>query len=147
MSIPTCEHIKPSGNRCGSPALKDQNVCYYHARLHLSLPVIRNMYIAENKHAEPGEYPVHNFPVPELEDAAAIQIGFMQALHGVANGRLDPRRAKLVLSALHGARMNLKSMERSLEACLRAANGSRKKPPASVRKPKSRAQAVVGQEQ
>lgn len=76
---------------------------------------------------------MYTFPVPLLDDAAAIQIGFMQALHGVANRVLDPRRAKLILSALHGARMNLKQME----DCIRVAARGAKKPPAAVKQAKS----------
>ena len=134
VSVPICEHVKPGGGRCGSPALRGRNFCYYHTRLYESLPVGRNMYAEEKKNAAPGEWPIYEFPVPALEDAAAIQIGFMQALHGVANHNLDPRRAKLVLSALHGARMNLKQMEACLLACAQGASGKRaKKPPASVK--------------
>ena len=51
------------------------------------------------------------FPIPFLEDAAAIQIGYMQALYGITSRRLDPKQARLVLAALDGARSNLKQME------------------------------------
>jgi hypothetical protein len=129
-----CEHIKPSGKRCGSPALSGQTLCFYHVRQNESLPNDRNMYQGYNEKAKPGEWPILNFPTPALEDAAAIQIGFMQALHGICNGGLDPRRAKLVLSALHGARMNLQQLEKCWAACLRGAvvKGKRK-PPVGVK--------------
>src|SRR5277367_387106 len=29
---PECRHIKTSGGKCASPALRDQPWCYYHAR-------------------------------------------------------------------------------------------------------------------
>lgn len=60
------------------------------------------------------------FPIPFLEDAAAIQIGYMQALYGITNHRLDPREARLVLAALNGARTNLKQMEACVTACAKA---------------------------
>ena len=133
-AIPICEHIKPSGKRCGSPALRGRTLCFYHAGQNNSLPADRNMYAAYNQSAAPGEWPIREFPTPALEDAAAIQIGFMQALHGVANGHLDPRRAKLILSALHGARMNLRQMEACLTACVEAASAkANKKPPSTVK--------------
>lgn len=28
-----CEHIKTNGIRCGSPALRDENICYFHTAL------------------------------------------------------------------------------------------------------------------
>jgi len=130
MTVPICEHVKPSGKRCGSPALRDQTFCYYHSRLEECLPTLRNMFIAQKANAAPGEWPIVEFPVPALEDAAAIQIGFMQALHGIANGNLDIRKAKLILSALHGASANLQR----LEACLsQSLNAVLRKPPAGVK--------------
>ena len=30
MTIPLCHHIMPSGNTCGSPALRHQAFCYFH---------------------------------------------------------------------------------------------------------------------
>jgi hypothetical protein len=130
MTVPICEHIKPSGKRCGSPALREQAFCYYHSRLEECLPQLRNMFIAQKANAAPGEWPIVEFPVPALEDAAAIQIGFMQALHGIANGNLDVRKAKLILSALHGASANLQRLEACLSQSVKAVL---RKPPAGVK--------------
>ena len=105
-----------SGKRCGSPALKNQTKCYYHWNLDYRLPYGRLMFSECKKNPAPGEWPLYEFPVPDLEDAAAIQIGFMQALHGVCNGNLPPRQAKLVLSALHGASANLNRFQQCLTA-------------------------------
>jgi hypothetical protein len=137
MTVPICEHIKPSGQRCGSPALRDKTFCYYHSGLEQCLPYGRNMFIAEKAKAAPGEWPIYEFPVPIFEDAAAIQIGFQQAIFGLVNGALSPRKTKLILSALHGARSNLKEMEKCLSACANAASRKNKKKPAPVR-PKAR---------
>ena len=136
MSVSICEHIKPSGNRCGSPAMRGQTKCFYHASLEHRLPAIRNMFLDYDKNAPPGVWTFREFPIPVLEDAVGIQIGFMQALHGVTNGNLDPRKAKLVLSALHGARMNLQQLEACFNACAKGAAGKKtKKQPASVKEP------------
>jgi hypothetical protein len=32
--VPLCTLIMPSGNRCGSPALRDQRFCYHHSGSH-----------------------------------------------------------------------------------------------------------------
>jgi len=75
------------------------------------------------------------FPIPYLEDAAAIQIGYMQALYGITDHRLDPKRARLVLLALDGARSNLKQMEACVTAVANAAaDRNRKKQPAGVKR-------------
>ena len=66
---------------------------------------------------QPGIMPtIHNFDFPLLDDAAAVQIGFMQVVHGISHGRLNPRQARLVLSALHGAAGNLKFMNEAVAA-------------------------------
>ena len=59
----------------------------------------------------PENHPDYRYELPYLEDAAAIQIGFMQLIHGVAQELIPPDRAKLILSALHGAAANLRLME------------------------------------
>ena len=119
MNVTICQHIKPSGKRCGSPAVKDREFCYYHIRQEESLPALRDMYIGYNPKAAPGEYPVMGFPTPALEDAAAIQIGFMQVLHGVASNKLDVAKAGRMLSALHGASANLHRLESCFAQTLR----------------------------
>ncbi|HKD83974.1 MAG TPA: hypothetical protein VKB58_04435 [Terriglobales bacterium] len=136
MAVPICEHIKPSGKRCGSPALRDKSFCYYHSNVEECLPSVRNMFAVRNPNAAPGEWPFTDFPAPVLEDAAAIQVGFTQALYGVANGHLDLRRAKLVLSALHGASANLKRLEACLTQCV---NALQRKRPTGVKQALKRA--------
>ena len=131
MAVPICEHMKASGKRCGSPALRDKPFCFYHLVQEASLPLLRNMYIAYNPKAAPGEWPILEFPTPALEDAAAIQIGFMQVLHGVANGNLDVRKAGRMLSALHGAAANL----HRLETCLAQMAGKPRRKRAAGLKP------------
>jgi hypothetical protein len=136
MAVPLCEHIKVGGQRCGSPALRDRNFCYYHSKVEECLPSVRNMFFVHDANAAPGEWPFTDFPSPFLEDAAAIQIGFTQALYGVANGHLDVRKAKLVLSALHGASANLKRLEACLSQCV---NAMERKRPTGVKQATKRA--------
>ena len=47
----------------------------------------------------------------------AIQIGFMQLIHGVAQQRLEQWRARMILSALHGAAANLRLMDAASAQC------------------------------
>jgi len=128
MSIPICEHLKPGGTRCGSPAVHGKQFCYYHLNLRHAMPMT-TLFVQENPNPAPGEYPVAVFDLPLLEDPASIQIGFMQLIHGVAHGRLEPRRARLILSALHGAAANLRLLN---EAMPRVSEDREKKPVGKV---------------
>ncbi len=113
MPFQLCDHIKPGGTRCGSPALRGLNFCFYHSNMRQSMP-LTTMFIEEKTDLKPGELPAVVFDMPFLEDAASIQIAFMQLIHGVAHFRLDPRRAQIILSALHGAASNLRALNASL---------------------------------
>jgi hypothetical protein len=74
----------------------------------------------------PDMPPMPTFPIPFLEDAAAVQIGYMQALYGIISKRLDSKQARLVLTALNGARSNLKQMEACVTACANGISGKSK---------------------
>ena len=104
-----CEHIKPGGERCGSPAWHDEKYCYHHTEVRKRAPKTNLFVRLFNPH--PENHPDYRYELPYLEDAAAIQIGFMQLIHGVAQELIPPDRAKLILSALHGAAANLRLME------------------------------------
>ncbi len=71
------------------------------------------MFLA-NPHSENDPYA--QFELSYLEDGA-IQIGFMQLIHGVVQQRLEQWRARMILSALHGAAANLRLMDASSAAC------------------------------
>ena len=126
MDLPICEHIKPGGARCGSPAVRDQKYCYHHAGLRKAVPRNNLFVFLANPHSEKDPYA--QFELPYLEDPAAIQIGFMQLIHGVAQQRLEQWRARMILSALHGAAANLRLMDAATASCEKFP----KKSPASV---------------
>ncbi len=117
MTLQICEQIKPGGTRCGSPAVRGTQHCYYHNNLRRCMPMT-TMFVEQNPNPAPGEYPVAVFDLPLLEDPASIQIGFMQLIHGVAHHRLEPRRARLILSALHGAASNLRMLSEAMPRCV-----------------------------
>ena len=113
MELPICDHIKMGGGRCGSPALSGQQYCHFHAAMHRTVPT-SNLFV---RMWNPGHEhdPRIKYQWPYLEDAESVQIGFMQLIHGVAQELLDPRRAKVILSALHGAASNLRQMKSAEE--------------------------------
>jgi hypothetical protein len=107
-----CEHIKGSGERCGSPAVRDRKFCYYHGRLRRLVPKT-NLLLLDYQYHKPGD-PYFDCDFPTLEDAESIQIGFMQVIHGVAQGRLSTWQTKALLSALHGAAANLRQLDSAM---------------------------------
>jgi len=84
-----CEHVKVNGIRCGSPALRGRRLCYYHFNCRLNQ--------------------IH--PVPILEDGNAIQLGVQETIRAVLDGRIETKRAGLVLYGLQIAAMNLRRVE------------------------------------
>ncbi len=154
MSLPTleatdtslyaiCEHIKPGGERCGSPAWHDEKYCYHHTEVRKCAPKTNLFVRLFNPH--PENHPDYRYELPYLEDAAAIQIGFMQLIHGVAQELIRPDRAKLILSALHGAAANLRQMEAAMAQCEKPGKIPTQAKPAWVGHPQHPAQPEKNQ--
>jgi hypothetical protein len=109
-TVPICNHVKTNGVRCASPAVTGTDYCYYHLGARHCLPVSRGMFVEPSPNLKDAP-PMPDFPMPFFDDPGAIQIGYMQTVYGIASKRLDPGRARLILSALNGASRNLKRME------------------------------------
>lgn len=97
-AAPQCEHFKTNGVRCGSPALRNRSLCFFHQRS-FDLRQLRR------------ERPSAGLHLPLLEDANAIQIALEDVVRAVAEDRLEPRRAGLILYGLNTASCNLKRVE------------------------------------
>ena len=93
MSLPEnirqCEHIRISGQRCGSPALRDQKHCYFH---------------------DYSFNPANRFKggIPMIEDATAIQIGLLRVIRNLEAEPASSKNYALMLYALQTASANLK---------------------------------------
>ena len=103
MSMPTrmqCRHILASGLRCGSPALKAENFCYYHhtTRRPLSRPEVQE----RRGHQS-------TFALPSLEDRTAVQLALGEVLARIASHDIDTKRAGLLL---YGLQIALSSLPR-----------------------------------
>jgi len=109
--IPICQHVKITGERCGSPTVRDENYCYYHRAVLKPVPRNNLHLILWNPHVERSERYEYEMPYPE--DPESLQIAFSQFIHVVSQEGMKVERAKLVLSALHGAAANLRAMEKS----------------------------------
>ncbi len=79
-----CRHIRPTGVRCKSPALRGQTYCYFHSKL--------------RHHAQDGSRATKEpLLLPSLEDDRGIQIAVSQILSALGSGRLDARLGGLYL--------------------------------------------------
>lgn len=79
-----CRHIKPSGQRCKSPAMRDHAFCYFHARVH-----------QQTKNTDPHKL---SFPVPE--DFAAIQESLARVFDSIVRGHADHKETAQILWGL-----------------------------------------------
>ena len=86
-----CSHIQVTGHRCGSPALKHREFCYFHERL------IRG--VALPRHARVEAMFV-------LDNEESIQCAIMEVMNSILMKRLDYKSAALLLRALNLAVRN-----------------------------------------
>jgi hypothetical protein len=90
-NVKVCTHIKVTGVRCGSPALRGELFCYFHQRM------MRGVQIPDNARLH---------PIAPIENEEAIQASLMEIINAIARNQIDLRRADLILKALHIAVKN-----------------------------------------
>ncbi len=81
----TCTHIKVTGVRCGSPALRGEQYCYFHHRM-----------LCDSRISH----------VALLENEEAIQVSIMDVVNNSLRGTIDVKRGEFVLRALNTAVRN-----------------------------------------
>lgn len=79
-----CQHMKLNGEGCGSPALRRQKFCHFHAQTHA-----------------PG------IDIPVIEDQRSLQLALTKVAQQVAGNKIDAVQAKLLLQILDIAGRNL----------------------------------------
>ncbi len=79
-----CRHILPDGAKCKASALKDMPYCYYHDRLHRSGSRQKSL-------------PKGGIELQPLEDRSSIQLALSRVICALADGRIDPSRARQLL--------------------------------------------------
>jgi hypothetical protein len=118
MSIQYCRHIKINGERCGSPALRNELFCYYHvefkryhprcdSRRDQGLTVLHPMTLQDGSQREPiftEQLPRLN--LPELEDRHSIQVALSMVITALTEARIDPKLAALLFYGLQVASTN-----------------------------------------
>jgi len=94
-NVRNCTHIKVTGQRCGSPALRGEYFCYFHTR------VIKGV-------QQRVDMRLHSMAL--LEDCESIQLSIMHVVDGLIKGTLEPIRARLIIQALRIAARNAKNV-------------------------------------
>jgi hypothetical protein len=87
-----CTHIKVTGVRCGSPALRGEQFCYFHQRM------IRTVKGPDSR--------IHHAAL--LEDAESVQASLIEVVNALLRGTIEIKRAELVLRALNTAVRNIR---------------------------------------
>ena len=95
--VARCHHIKVNGTQCGSPALREEKYCYFHAICH-----------REGKAAVSYLEELETAMLPTLEDANSVQLGLAGVIRQLVHRQIDHKTAALLLYALQTASANLK---------------------------------------
>lgn len=90
---PRCTYIKVTGHRCGSPAMKQEHFCFFHARMIKGVRYRADMQMS---------------PAAVLEDAEAVQVGLMEIITELLERKIAWREASLVVRALEVAARNVR---------------------------------------
>ena len=93
-TIPECHHILPSGKKCRAVALRGKFYCYHHIG-------------PARKRERPARPSNSTLNLPVLDSPAAIEQVAVTVVDALANGTLDPKRARLLLSGLRLASYNI----------------------------------------
>ena len=104
VEIRRCQHIKTSGARCGSPALRNDKdkLCYYHKH---------NRLAAAELYLDGDRYCDSQIMIPPFEDAHSIQMVLRHVVQLMLQKRINPKDAGLMLYALQIASGNLKQLQ------------------------------------
>src|ERR1700686_5309569 len=96
-----CTHIKVTGVRCGSPALRGEQFCYFHQRM---LRPVKG----------PPASRVHHAAL--LEDEESIHASLIEIVNALLRGTIELKRAELILRALNTAVRNIRRVKFSQNA-------------------------------
>jgi hypothetical protein len=102
IEIRRCRHIRTNGTQCGSPALKEKELCYFHQG---NQPKVVELYLDGDRYAD------GSLILPVFEDAHSIQSTIRLVVQLMLSHRIDRKDASLMLYALQIASGNLKTMQ------------------------------------
>jgi hypothetical protein len=83
-----CAHIKVAGHRCGSPALRGEDFCYFHALILQRISARVHQAVSS---------------IALVESEEAIQVSLITVIDSILKGTIELKRAQLILRLRHGA--------------------------------------------
>ena len=114
---PTCNYIFTRGTYCLSPAMRDQQFCYFHSRDHQrkrNLEEARSLKTSDHysKYPEQRELLdpeiIESLDIPSLDDGPSIQVAATNIIRAILSGHVSEKRGGLALYGLQVAAGNLK---------------------------------------
>jgi hypothetical protein len=102
FNAPVCQHIKTNGTQCGSPALKENDFCFFHDQCRTVTFNYRGMY---------KDYTASEFHLPAFEDVHSVQFTLRQVTELILRHKINEKEAGLLLYAMQIASCNLKRLE------------------------------------
>ena len=106
MTFVICRHTKMDGARCGSPAMRGQHYCYFHAPSHRTIPALnlwpeeesRPVVSAKTRRGSAGE-PASS-PRQIADERAALHNGLLRVVRALMEDRVNVRQGWLLLKPL-----------------------------------------------
>src|SRR4051812_30694629 len=92
FEAPKCHFIRTNGTQCGSPALKEANLCYYHERdrqrvenLHQARGLKCDDYMNGYAQLQASMNPeiMQSLDMPALDDALSIQVAITNLIRAI----------------------------------------------------------------
>ena len=102
MQYPLCRHIMTNGTQCEAPALKEEQWCFFHSRLHQRHHRFRPIPTVTDSITR--IQPVH---LSALEDLESIQVALSVVINALASGQMETRQATGLLYGLQIASTNV----------------------------------------
>jgi hypothetical protein len=90
-NTPLCQHLHANSNRCGSPALRGEQFCFYHH------PTPRPTH---RRAARTAQVPFELSPIVSHAD---VQFALAEIMQRIADTSLDIKRANLLLECVNKA--------------------------------------------
>ena len=97
QATPLCHHVKTNGTVCSSPALLEEQYCFFHKSARERTK--------RQRRAVRAKLP---FQLPLLEDANSIQLAIGDTLNALLSGQIDHKTAGLILYGLQTAAGNVR---------------------------------------
>src|SRR5215813_8069137 len=101
-----CRHIFTSGKKCGSPALKNENFCFYHTTARKL-----EKQSAGNRPYDGVDPKETTLSLPTLDDPDSIQLAISEVVLALAANCIDPRRARILLYGLQIASQHYRNKQ------------------------------------